>query len=536
MMKNATGKIGRSRKGRRAGLQAVSLIASFQILGWFLFPMATPVEAKTFIVTSTLDEMDTAPGDGVCVSSSGNCTLRAAIQEANALDGPDSIKLKTGLYMLTIAGISENGCATGDLDITDSLTLIGTGAKNTFINAGKIDRVFHIMGDVAVKMSNITIQNGLATDNGFGSGSEAFGGAILNEGGTLKVTASTLSNNAAFANYVWGGAIYSRSGEVTVGKSIISNNLARGINQSVGGGISSYGATLTIKGSTLAMNSALGVGVDATSWGGGIWLNGGFVTVEKSTISNNVAGGSYVGYGGGICNEDGTLTVTGSTLSNNSAGGPSLGYGGGICNMDTTTVTGSTISNNSALGMGGSARGGGICNEDGTLTVTGSKIYNNTALGVDDVSGGGISNVYLTLTVTGSTISNNSATAMAGLGAGGGISINGATLTIKGSTLANNTASGSESSWGGGICSQSSDVTVDSSTISGNAASGMPGPGFGGGISHMGNTLLTVQNGSKIIKNLASTVGGGIYTDIYDWSSSTDSTVAKNAPADIFYD
>ena len=475
-MKNATGKIGRSRKGRRAGLQAVSLIASFQILGWFLFPMATPVEAKTFIVTSTLDEMDTAPGDGVCVSSSGNCTLRAAIQEANALDGPDSIKLKTGLYMLTIAGISENGCATGDLDITDSLTLIGTGAKNTFINAGKIDRVFHIMGDVAVKMSNITIQNGLATDNGFGSGSEAFGGAILNEGGTLKVTASTLSNNAAFANYVWGGAIYSRSGEVTVGKSIISNNLARGINQSIGGGIASYGATLTIKGSTLAMNSALGVGVDATSWGGGIWLNGGFVTVEKSTISNNVAGGSYVGYGGGICNED------------------------------------------------------------GTLTVTGSKIYNNTALGVDDVSGGGISNVYLTLTVTGSTISNNSATAMAGLGAGGGISINGATLTIKGSTLANNTASGSESSWGGGICSQSSDVTVDSSTISGNAASGMPGPGFGGGISHMGNTLLTVQNGSKIIKNLASTVGGGIYTDIYDWSSSTDSTVAKNAPDDIFYD
>ena len=186
--------------------------------------------------------------------------------------------------------------------------------------------------------------------------------------------------------------------------------------------------------------------------------------------------------------------------------------------------------------MGGSAQGGGICNKGGTLTVTGSKICNNTALGVDDVSGGGISNVYLTLTVTGSTISNNSATAMAGLGAGGGISINGATLTIKGSTLANNTASGSESSWGGGICSQSSDVTVDSSTISGNAASGMPGPGFGGGISHMGNTLLTVQNGSKIIKNLASTVGGGIYTDIYDWSSSTDSTVAKNAPADIFYD
>ena len=461
-------------------------------------------EAVTFTVKSTVDDGDVAPGDGVCATVGGVCTLRAAIQEANALAGPDSIKLKTSLYMLTIAGRSEDACATGDLDITDDLTITGTGAKNTFINGGKLDRVFHIIGSiVAVKITDVTIQNGLATDGPFVD--SAVGGGIFN-GGRLTVKGSTISNNAVSGGgYVFGGGIYN-SGTLTITKSTLSN-------------------------STISNNAVSG-GTDA--YGGGIY-NSGTLTITGSTISNNTASSAPVCAAGGIMNY-GTLTITGSTLSNNSAGGPSSGYGGGIRNMDTATVTGSTISNNSALGMGGSAQGGGICNEDGTLTVTGSKIYNNTALGVDDVSGGGISNVYLTLTVTGSTISNNSATAMAGLGAGGGISINGATLTIKGSTLANNTASGSESSWGGGICSQSSDVTVDSSTISGNAASGMPGPGYGGGISHMGNTLLTVQNGSKIIKNLASTVGGGIYTDIYDWSSSTDSTVAKNAPDDIFYD
>ena len=109
------------------------------------------------------------PGDGVCATTGDSvCTLRAAIQEANALVGADTIKLKAGLYMLTIAGASENAGATGDLDITGDLTIIGTGAKNTFINGGKLDRVFHVMGAISVTMTDMTIQNGLATDDGYG--------------------------------------------------------------------------------------------------------------------------------------------------------------------------------------------------------------------------------------------------------------------------------------------------------------------------------------------------------------------------------
>jgi hypothetical protein len=88
----------------------------------------------------------------------------------------------------------------------------------------------------------------------------------------------------------------------------------------------------------------------------------------------------------------------------------------------------------------------------------------------------------------------------------------------------------------GGICSESSDVTVSSSTISSNAASGMPGPGYGGGIFHLNSNVLTVQNTSKIIKNLASNFGGGVYTGIYAWSSSPGSTVVGNIPDEIEYD
>ncbi|GAB4006352.1 beta strand repeat-containing protein [Nocardioides ultimimeridianus] len=52
--------------------------------------LALPARAGTvtLTVTSTADSADTHPGDGTCASSSG-CTLRAAIQEANALYADD---------------------------------------------------------------------------------------------------------------------------------------------------------------------------------------------------------------------------------------------------------------------------------------------------------------------------------------------------------------------------------------------------------------------------------------------------------------
>ena len=51
----------------------------------------TPEAAMTFTVTSTGDGADTNLTDGVCRASDGSCTLRAAIQEANANAGVDTI-------------------------------------------------------------------------------------------------------------------------------------------------------------------------------------------------------------------------------------------------------------------------------------------------------------------------------------------------------------------------------------------------------------------------------------------------------------
>lgn len=51
-----------------------------------------PLAAAIFTVNSVLDSADAAPGDGSCDDGSGNCTYRAALEEANALAGADGIQ------------------------------------------------------------------------------------------------------------------------------------------------------------------------------------------------------------------------------------------------------------------------------------------------------------------------------------------------------------------------------------------------------------------------------------------------------------
>src|SRR4030065_2429571 len=82
----------------------------------FLLALAGTSRAATFTVNSTADAVDANPGDGVCETAPGNgvCTLRAAVQEANALPGADTINLPAGIYLLTRPG-NDSNALNGDL-------------------------------------------------------------------------------------------------------------------------------------------------------------------------------------------------------------------------------------------------------------------------------------------------------------------------------------------------------------------------------------------------------------------------------------
>ena len=68
------------------------------VFGLALF---TAVHGATFVVNTTNDTADVTPGDGNCADAGAQCSLRAAISEANALAGADIITLGAVAYTLS---------------------------------------------------------------------------------------------------------------------------------------------------------------------------------------------------------------------------------------------------------------------------------------------------------------------------------------------------------------------------------------------------------------------------------------------------
>jgi hypothetical protein len=165
---------------------------------------------------------------------------------------------------------------------------------------------------------------------------------------------------------------------------------------------------------------------------------GGYYRIFTVATGSNVAlGGLTISNGyGGIWNDGGTLTLNNLTVSGNSAGG----QGGGIVNSNggTLTLNNSTISNNHVFG-GLSYGGGGISNQGATLTINNSTISGNDTQDVDSTYGGGIVNLG-TLTLNNSTVSRNSASSFFDPACGGGIAHLGGTLAVRNTIIAGNMA------------------------------------------------------------------------------------------------
>ena len=91
------------------------------LLSILVVALAAPSYAAEYTVETTADGADPIPADGVCDDGLGNCTLRAAIQTANANGGSDDVILPAGLYVLTLKRDTDlPDDQTGDLDVTGS--------------------------------------------------------------------------------------------------------------------------------------------------------------------------------------------------------------------------------------------------------------------------------------------------------------------------------------------------------------------------------------------------------------------------------
>ncbi len=455
---------------------------------------ALAVRDSTFTVNSTNDVVDSLPGDGVCETHPGNgvCTLRAAIMESNALPGADRIILPAGDYHLTIPGSGEDESATGDLDINDSLSLIGNQSTDTIIDALNLqDRAVHIPSAAAdVSMSNVAIRNATSNEDGAGIASYAslnldnvlfYSNFSYGSGGAIFSAAPLSIYYTVFGQCranLDGGTIYSTS-YISIDRSPF---VQKGSNSS--------GGALYLDGEVTARISNTYIGfVYAVNLGGAIYNNGGNISISNSTIaysSGELAGGIYntssgsidlrqvdfvhnIGgsFSGGIYNLQGTIHGQDLYFDSNQAL-----QGGALANFDEMYISHSVFVNNTA------DFGGAIGNyRYANFNLTDSSILSNTVA----ESGGGIFNTA-TFNVSNTTLNANQATL------GGGIN-NSGILGVTNSTVSGNIASSN----GGGIYN-SGTTLISSSTIAGNQAA-TPGVfGRGGGIYNAASSPLIFRN------------------------------------------
>jgi hypothetical protein len=306
-------------------------------------------------------------------------SLRAAITTANTNGEADTIKLPPGTYVLT-GTPGDDANLSGDLDINSghTITIIGSSPGNTIIDAGGVDRVFHILNGT-LSIYRVTIQNGSPEK-------EEHGGGIYNNG-TLTLTKCIIQNNSAGDGFRWNGFNAGNGGH--------------------GGGIYNQG-TIALTDCTIR-NNHTGEGMWSKfdragngGHGGGIY-NMGLAGLTRCTTSNNHAGNggetSSAGYpggdggsGGGIYNGS-TISLTNCTLYKNNTGYGNYsdgggfgvgGNGGGLCNTAgaVTTLKHCTITANSTIVMQGSylitGNGGGVYNDPaGTINTENTIISDN---------------------------------------------------------------------------------------------------------------------------------------------------------------
>lgn len=156
-----------------------------------LLAAPSAASAASFAVNSTLDAVDAATLDGVCATATGECTLRAAVQQANALPGADTITLPVGTFRLSIVGVEDAGAA-GDLDVTGALAITGAGTAATVIDGGgdtgPRDGVIEAFAGGSLAVEGLTVRGGRLTDAG---------GAGIGTDADLTLTRVTVSGNVA---------------------------------------------------------------------------------------------------------------------------------------------------------------------------------------------------------------------------------------------------------------------------------------------------------------------------------------------------
>jgi CSLREA domain-containing protein len=252
----------------------------------------TPCVNSVLTVNKTSDADDVNPGDGNCDSDASapgaQCTLRAALKEANAIAGDYVINFEiptndpgfdsgTGRYTINLTGVLP--------EITQSnLTLNGPGVDKLTVrrNTGGFYRIFSFGGVVeTAAISGMTFNNGFSAEDG---------GAVKFTGKTLTVNSCAFIDNKSGNS---GGAIHARASvKLSVNDSQFSGNFSGSSVSGEGGG------AIYVRGTLSVINSAFSENL-TSSCGGAVNFQNTVSGTANSTISNSTFNGNGSDAGGG---------------------------------------------------------------------------------------------------------------------------------------------------------------------------------------------------------------------------------------------
>jgi CSLREA domain-containing protein len=272
------------------------------ILGVLLVALAGSCPAGaavTYHVNSNDDKGDANPGDGICQTASpGECTLRAAIQEANVGGGVISVPA----FTIAIAT---------PLVVTHTMTIEGAGVKATDIDANLMCRIFIVSPPPSTAIT-LTVRD---TTLSSGASGDAGGMAVVSSAGTLVLERCLVTSNRA----ILGAAVScDLDSALTIRDSELSGNHSVGGN---GGAVAANRCVLNVSGTSFHDNTA--------ALGGALFvINGSTGQLSNTTIGLNTAdqaGGGIIigGAGSGVA----SLTLYNTTVAANTS---SASAGGGI--------------------------------------------------------------------------------------------------------------------------------------------------------------------------------------------------------------
>ena len=381
-----------------------SVIFFFFVL--FLIPIfIDTVEAATFCVSSALELQNAL---AIAASNGENDTVQ--VLQGNYVG--NFVYASTEPSDISIEGGYTAACASRVVD--DS---------NTVLDGSNNDSVLVLSSDQSVNFNvdGLTLQNGTAqtitpsggtTGGGLnvltygsltltnstvkGSSAGSGGGVCVGPSNYLaKIDTVTLSNNSISNNYAdYGGGISAfAAGMITLSNNtIIDNTVGSGDSSSGGGGgayLDGYStmSMIILTNNTIQNNTANNI-INAF-WTGGVWVSGGGIYAESSTISmsNNyiIDNTAWSGSGGIFATANGSITLKNNVVSNNHAdiGGVILGGGGGVYLYGQGTMSMTILTNNTFTGNTANNDGGGIMiglsEETAVANIYNNIIWNNGA-------------------------------------------------------------------------------------------------------------------------------------------------------------